>query len=426
MADALDGKFKFLTFSNAVWFAFLLYVFSLALMQPFFYYKNLRFSLSEFIFPILFALFTIAVLTKKIVFRFHKIYFFLSVYFAAMLVSSVFSINPQQSFIKLAGQFYLLSLVVIAVNLVTNFEKLKTLLKIWLAGTVLTIAVGFVTIFLFYFQRDNWLLEFTTSVYGAVPVGNYPRLTSTFISASMFCNYLSASLFLIVAAAKLDVFRRPVYFLLLFLTSVCAFFTISSGIGGFVLSIFVIGWLLKDENAPRAKLSLGFGIVFALFFFALNFIALQPHPTAPFTFNLFGYELYPSSRLMVWMDSARTFYANFWNGVGLGQNACNVYYQNTEGTPAFLTDAHNAFLSVAAQNGIFGLAAFLLLFSFILKESFAAINGKKAASMIFYLLTAAFICAFCYQGLTGSFEDARHLWLLVGLWCAAKSLAANN
>jgi hypothetical protein len=34
-------------------------------------------------------------------------------------------------------------------------------------------------------------------------------------------------------------------------------------------------------------------------------------------------------------------------------------------------------------------------------------------------LGIAFLGAFAYQGLGGSFEDARHLWLLLGLFLAA-------
>jgi len=31
----------------------------------------------------------------------------------------------------------------------------------------------------------------------------------------------------------------------------------------------------------------------------------------------------------------------------------------------------------------------------------------------------ALICSFVYQGLTGSYEDARHLWVLMGIFMAA-------
>jgi putative inorganic carbon (hco3(-)) transporter len=37
-------------------------------------------------------------------------------------------------------------------------------------------------------------------------------------------------------------------------------------------------------------------------------------------------------------------------------------------------------------------------------------------------LGIAFLGAFAYQGLGGSFEDARHLWLLFGLLIASRRL----
>jgi hypothetical protein len=42
------------------------------------------------------------------------------------------------------------------------------------------------------------------------------------------------------------------------------------------------------------------------------------------------------------------------------------------------------------------------------------------------MLGLTWLNAFVYQGLTGSYEDARHLWLLLGLLIAAERLETNE
>jgi membrane associated rhomboid family serine protease len=79
---------------------------------------------------------------------------------------------------------------------------------------------------------------------------------------------------------------------------------------------------------------------------------------------------------------------------------------------------------VAAQNGVFGLLSMIAVTFFIVRLAFPFRLKKSASSIIFVGLSAAFVCSFIYQGLTGSFENARHLWVLIGLILSAQQL--NN
>lgn len=407
-----------------VWILFLLLIFSLSVGTPLIYFQNLRFPLTDLIFPIVCIAFLLSLILKKIDFRWHKCYLLILFYFVSMLVSSVFSINPKQSFIKLAGGIYLLGLAILTFNLIRTETQLKQAIWAWLAGTFIAVLVGVLTIFLFYIQPENSFLAFTTSIYGAVPVGNYPRLTSIFVSSSMFCNYLTVSLLMLFAAEKLQYIGRNSLAVLLFFILVCAGFTISSGLGGIALAIGIWLWLcFKDSHKNFAKLSLIGSISIAVLFFAVNFFALQKYPNAPFIFKipLIENEVLPSSRLLVWIDSLQTFSANLLTGKGLGQNACDVAFQNTDGHLSYLTDAHNIFLSVAAQNGVFGLLAIAaIIFYFVRKISYSTFN-KSSAEVLKNAFVTAFICAFFYQGLTGSFEDTRHLWVLIGFIISAET-----
>lgn len=90
-------------------------------------------------------------------------------------------------------------------------------------------------------------------------------------------------------------------------------------------------------------------------------------------------------------------------------DAVSVLYQNPSGYLEHLSDAHNTFLNVAVQAGIFGLAALFLLLLGVVQVY------RRAESFDVQVLTFAFLNAFAYQGLGGSFEDARHLRVLLGL-----------
>ena len=114
-----------------------------------------------------------------------------------------FSEDQTKSLIKLAGSTYLLGLAILAFNLVDDKKKLKKIGIIWLIATFIVCLTGFVSVFLFYLQRDNFILNYTLSHYGSLPSGNYPRLQSTFLHQNMLANYLNVSVIFLLLADKL-------------------------------------------------------------------------------------------------------------------------------------------------------------------------------------------------------------------------------
>lgn len=412
-----------------VWFSFLALVFSLALMQPFVYLGNQRLSPTDFVFLVAVTLWLASLLARRNNFRRHKFYWVLLFYFASMIFSTIFSINPMRSFVKLVGEAYLLGLAVMTFNLVETEKQFKQTIKVWLVGTIIACAVGVYSLILFYVQPGNPLLDDTTYHYGAVPVGNYPRLRSTFGSASMFCNYLNVGFLLLLIAWKTDLTKKSALLISLGLVLLCAVFTISAGLGGFALAFGLWLWFSFREKRKRlAAFGLIGGIAAPTLFFLMNFVALQKHSTARFSVKvpLLDTELQPSPRVLIWQESLQTFWRNFFSGVGLGEDVCRVRFQNAEGTTSVLTDAHNYLLNVAAQNGVFGLLAIIGVTYYMVRLAFPFRLEKSVSSIILVGLTTAFVCSFFYQGLTGSFEDARHLWVLIGLILSARCLNETN
>jgi O-antigen ligase len=277
--------------------------------------------------------------------------------------------------------------------------------------------IGIFALATFYADPGLELLKYVTAPYGAVPVGNYPRLAVGFPSASMFCNYLNVSLLFVLVAERKNWIGRKIFAALLLSILLCSVFTFSAGLGGVFLALGLWLWfVLKNEKPWAGRACIAAGVAIAIASYLLTLVALQPYSTAPYSIALpaMGTQIQPSPRILIWTEALRTFVDNFWTGAGIGAHAANVLFQNTDGTNSRLLDAHNIFLNIAAQTGIAGLIAVLALCVAVLRISIA-----RTFSFVLYGLGVAFLCTFVYQGLTGSFEHARHLWVLMGMIIAA-------
>ncbi len=91
-----------------------------------------------------------------------------------------------------------------------------------------------------------------------------------------------------------------------------------------------------------------------------------------------------------------------------------------------LTDAHNILLNVAAESGIFGLLGILAIILYFTNIKVFSIFEDNETNIIKVGLVLAFISAFEYQGIGGSFEDARHLWVLIGLIISSDDFLQAN
>jgi putative inorganic carbon (hco3(-)) transporter len=407
----------------------LLLVFSLAFVFPFVAVSNQRIPFTDFIFIAVFLFWLFGLLTKKIAFKFHPFYWLLVFYLIAIFISVIFSENPKSGFIKFSGEIYLIFLCVITFNFINDLNDAKKIILAWLCGTIFVLLIGLLTIFLFYFDSDNSLLNYFQNHYGTVPVGNYPRIKATFFHSNMLCNYLSVSLLLAIAGWKLGWINPLFSKILTGLILLISLFTFSPGLGGIALSLGVIFWLFykSKDRISLSKLSLSGGIFISIVFFTLLFFAMQKHPTAPFVLQIpfTGMEIYPSSRVMVWTATFETFTNNLWNGIGLGEDVCRVRYLNPSGVLEDLRDGHNTILNVSAQTGILGLFSILAIIFYLLKKILKFKVMSSDYGLFYNCCGIAVLSAFIYQGLSGSFEETRHLWVLFGIFLSAESLYKN-
>ena len=246
--------------------------------------------------------------------------------------------------------------------------------------------------------------------------GPYPRLESTFAYPAMLTNFLTVSLLILLIARRLGWIGSPVFYLLLVPILVTSVFSLTPGLGGIFLAIGL--WLYASERirAPRlAFAALAGGAMAALLFVLAATVTPIIHPTAPFLIHVpgLGQELAPSVRLMTWIDAIARFTEHPLLGAGIGSDAVAVRYADPSGNLHRLTDAHNVFLNVAVQCGLVGVAAIIWLIVRVANST-----GKlrlNRDNVVRLGIGLAWLNAFVYQGLTGSYEDARHLWVLLGL-----------
>ena len=411
---------------RSVRIGFLAIVVLLPIVRPLsFYVGSLRVSATDVLFPVVLAAWLALIATRRLTFRVESFHIIVAVFAAAVILSAIFSTDPQRSLLKLAGEYYLFALAFVAYSLVRDLSFAKQLSIAWLAGTGITILASLAGFVLFYLgyktQADNYFLSHA----GSLPAGNYPRIHALLANANMMCNYLNVSAMFALLAAELGWIKRWLGWLLAVAVAVAAFFTLSPGIGGIILSVGL--WMsvkcLAAGQAAKSRVTLAAALMGAMIF--LTAAGVSPDtPNTDRQITIAGVTIEPSVRVLVWNETFQTMARYPLLGVGTGIDPVKMIYTTVAGQGQILSDAHNMYLSVAAQYGIVGFAAFALLLFFLIRRFRFDLSDERRA--IVTAASCAIIGAFLYQGLTGSFEDARHLWILIGVFAGAAAERATT
>jgi O-antigen ligase len=361
-----------------------------------------------------------AMLAGRLRFRWNSAYWAILAYLAALAVSVAASSAPLHSAVKLGTIVYLALLAVLADQLVESKADLRACLRAWCAASALIAAALAVALAAFLVDPTGPVAEATRFHFGTLPPGAYPRFALTFYNANMLCAYVTVCAGVLLVALRLRWIGRGAGGLLLAATLAASLFTLSPGLGGIILLLGLWLWTSWRSHRPGvARVGLLAGIGASLLFLAATVATPFLHSTAPFLIRLPGLTLAPSGRLMAWIEAARAFAAHPLFGRGIGVDAVRVAYRDPSGFLQTITDAHDSFLNIAAQAGILGVAGLLGLLVMVwrrLPPMRRPLAGEDAARLG---LGLSFLVAFGYEGLAGSFEDARFLWVLLGLFLAA-------
>ena len=348
-------------------------------------------------------------------------YWLLLLYVAAFIPSLAATPDLHASAVKLASEAYLVGLAGCASVIVDSEARLRRAVLAWLGATGFVTAVAIAALIAFYTGIAPWLLDYAAFHFGTLPPGHYPRLAITFLNANMACNYLTVSLGLLIIAHARQWLSTAAAMGLLGGILIASASTISPGLGGVLLLLGLWPILSPRPWPPLLRVTgLAAGSAAAVVFIVALAVTPILHPTAPFLIHLpGGLTLAPSGRFLCWSAALAEFARHPLIGHGIGIGAVRVHYLDPSGFLQELTDAHNMPLNVAAQGGLFGLAGIALITGYAVR-----LMRKQATARTALILGVTFLDAWLYQGLGGSFEDARHLWVLLGLLMAAVPFSA--
>lgn len=402
--------------------AFLLLLLLLPWMKHGLTIRGLEAFPADLLFLVTFALWVAALATRQTRLRVHRAFILLALYVAAMALSAIFSADPRASAFKLLTQVYLLLLPVLAFNLVRTEADLRRAVFWWLAAATAVAVYGVVTLLLFPFFGYDSFLRGPLHHFGTLPPGPYPRIELTFEYPAMLANYLGVSLMLLLLAHSLGWAggRATVAGAAALLVS--ALFALTPGFGGILAMLGL--WIWYREREMRrgiARLALAAACGSAALEVVVAAVTPILHPTAPFLLHVRGipHPLAPAVRLLTWIAASGNFLASPIVGHGIGVDAVSVLYQAPEtSSPSYVTDAHNFVLSIAAQCGLLGIAALLAIVCFVLRQARAGSKNGPSTPVLFGI-SIAWLSGFVIEGLVGSFEDSRHLWILFGLILSA-------
>lgn len=334
--------------------------------------------------------------------------------------------------LKLGAYAMFVLLPVLSRDALDDEGAFDTALRAWIAGLAIAVGVGLAGIAAFYLHRPTG--EALMCGWGGIPSGNYPRLCAPFNNQSMFTNYLTASIPLLLTVGR-GMMSRRTWLAFVGATCVVALLTLSAGVGGFAIAFAagVIGpRLLRGQPWRLVDRAVAGAAILVAGFFALSMIAtLQPRGAGHVSIGSRDVLLFDGMRPSIWTGAVGTIERYPVTGQGYG-TLVSVTTDPRAFTPPdkipLLTrpikpvrlEAHNVWLSVLGQAGLVGFAAFIWLLYEILRR-FKTLRQGPWPDELPAALFGAVAGAFFFHGFFSAVEESRHIWALFGLLVAAGS-----
>lgn len=338
-------------------------------------------------------------------------------FFFALLLSAIFSTEPQKSLLKLTGVFYLIAVSLVVADLIRDDGFLKKLAFAWVAGTVVTIAGSAMGLIGFYAGYKTMATNFFLFHSGSLPPGNYPRVVAFFENPNMTANYLTVAVKMAIGAYRSGWLPARIAMAIVLLVFGSAALTISPGIGGLIAGVGLWTALVRFKPQTRQRTLTLAGVASAALLLALS-TAIAPVNRGSehtVTIPVIEKQIEPSVRFLVWMNTIERGLEYPILGRGIGTDVARVFYQVPSGQKQLLRDAHQAWLNIFGQAGLLGLCAFVWLCIYLFSVCRFTIDEDSTRTVMLVACSCAFVGAFLYQNLFGSFEDARQLWVLIGM-----------
>ncbi len=385
--------------------------------------------LTDLLFCLAAGSFVIAIGRRELRFRTDRSFIYIAAFAATIALAAGFSQDPSRSAVKLVGNLYLLTLAVFVFQHAVNGEFVRRLVIAWLVGLAITIVTVWVGIGLYAAGYNTYIENYFMFHPGTLPSEKIPRMIGLFANPNMLCSYLAFTIPMVLAAMQMEWISRKVGVFLTAHSALLVALTFSPGIGGVVLSVGLWYFFANREwlvDWRRVALA-GSIAVIAIGFFAVATIAPDSaNSDRDLRIPGTAFVIEPSVRVMTWESSLEVVAAHPVTGRGTGLPTARVPYRPIAGPPQMLTDAHQMWLSVWAQAGTIGLVALCLLLVHLYRRTYFDRSGNGSLGPVHLALSCGFLGGFVYQGLTGSFEDARHIWAAVGMMIAVSNPTTSD
>jgi hypothetical protein len=403
---------------------------SLAFMRPALYMHGISIMSADILFMAIVCVCGSILMHRFFYQEFSNYYYLIVLYFLTMAASAIFSgANMNSFFVRLLSELYLLSLPVIILLSIVNYHDLRRAVLAWLAGTTVIVVLAVASLSLALANPVHPYLKLVQHHLGSLPLGPFVRYKLTYNNPNMLGAYLTASLMMALLAAARGWIGSTWSMILISGIAMTMVATFSAGIGGGILGGTIWYWARYRHTRPWfARMILLAGIVVGITFVLAQALTPVPYPHPLFTIALPGFDLVlsPASRMQAWIDALRTFAAHPITGVGVGMDVAHVRFVEPGGARVMLRDAHNVLFSVAASCGLLGVAALMAIVIAVWRDTRSSIPQASISHTAVDLPTFAFGSAILnilvYQGIGGSFEDARFVWVVIGFLIVARRL----
>jgi putative inorganic carbon (hco3(-)) transporter len=382
-------------------------------------FAGVELKLADLAFLLLAIVWLVNVLSRRRPVRLNWFHLLLGAYLLSVTLSTVTAVDPSRSGVRLVGKLYLGLIAFLSFEIVDSMDSLRVASFAWLSASCIVLFLGLIGIAGFYLGISDPTVNLVIHpVYGSLPAGNYPRIEGLFEYPAMFCNFLGITWMLAIACLLNGwVKDRYVWIFGGMLLTVNAF-TLTPGLGGIFLSTGILLWRLRAPGIYfGGRTYLISGVMIAVLFLAGASVTLFSYDSGALNSPLSAGEISASHRVKAWKSAFQTFLQFPLLGKGPGVPVAEAMYRDPNGYNQILTDAHNTYLSVLAETGLTGFLTFFALVSWVIMRLFA--QGNAALRWVKLCLLLALADSLFYQGFTGSYEDARHLWVVIGLASAA-------
>lgn len=352
-------------------------------------------------------------------------------FFLTLTLSFINTKMPARSAIYLLLDIFAMLIFFIASQLIDSKEKLHRVQTALFWGAGLAIGFGF-------FQFIGDMIGLPLAITGLDPgyskiVFGFPRIQAFSREPLYFGNYLLLVLgFLLANIGQASSRKKPRAFFWL-LTALIATIILTASRGALLgLAFFLLAWLFVKKKIITPKtitylsallviFALGFGLIFSLLGKELKDVFVGHISLADLSFGEST-----QGRLFAYERAISAFKTAPLVGIGIGNYGAFTANYDLQ-SPDIKNIVNNEYIELLAENGIAGLAGFLMLIIYVFWRSALAIKVAKDDELKNYLIALSLaLAAILLQYNFFSTLSVLHIWVAMGVLVGVQNIAFAN